>query len=243
MITPSMKSSRERGNHRPDGDNTGCLWSASYWAFKASSISGPQGGGTRLFRFFMKFSGTGGNPHCPPSGQTEHGAISHTPAKSSRTARGRTRGRLRSPQSIRREGISRRFTAAKIHAIQRSTTSFVLQRSFVEPLKRSSRLSFSPMSGSRWPRALTGIQFSSPGPNDVRPPRCHGSSLQLFTRAASNCSRAPGNTISASAMPLNCAVLRVVGHDQILQCNLTLQNDSVPGSLERICSLGLRNSR
>src|SRR6267154_372627 len=48
-------------------------------------------------------------------------------------------------------------------------------------------------------RALTGIQFSSPGPNDVRPPRCHGSSLQLFTRAASNCSRAPGNTISASA--------------------------------------------
>src|SRR5258708_4672426 len=48
-------------------------------------------------------------------------------------------------------------------------------------------------------RALTGIQFSSPGPNDVRPPRCQGSSLQLFTRAASNCSRAPGNTISASA--------------------------------------------
>src|SRR5258707_10841655 len=49
-------------------------------------------------------------------------------------------------------------------------------------------------------RALTGIQFSSPGPNDVRPPRCHGSSLQLFTRAASNCSRARGNTISGSAI-------------------------------------------
>src|SRR5260370_27816917 len=48
-------------------------------------------------------------------------------------------------------------------------------------------------------RALTGIQFSSPGPSDVRPTRCHGSSLQLFARTASNCSRAPGNTLSASA--------------------------------------------
>ena len=47
-------------------------------------------------------------------------------------------------------------------------------------------------------RAFIGIQLSSPGPNDVRPPRCHGSSLQLFARTASNCSRAPGNTLSAS---------------------------------------------
>src|SRR5260370_10278870 len=48
-------------------------------------------------------------------------------------------------------------------------------------------------------RAFTGIQLSSPGPNDVRPPRCHRSSIQLFARTASNCSRAPGNTLSASA--------------------------------------------
>jgi hypothetical protein len=48
-------------------------------------------------------------------------------------------------------------------------------------------------------RAFTGIQLSSPGPNDVRPPRCHGSSIQLFARTASNYCRAPGNTPSASA--------------------------------------------
>jgi hypothetical protein len=58
MIMPSLKSSRERDDHRPDGDDTAFLRSASYWALKASSISSPQGGGTRLFSFFMKFSGT-----------------------------------------------------------------------------------------------------------------------------------------------------------------------------------------
>jgi hypothetical protein len=65
MITPSLKISRERDDHRPDGDNTACLWSASYWDFRASSASSPQGGGTRLFSFFMKFSGMEGQPALP----------------------------------------------------------------------------------------------------------------------------------------------------------------------------------
>ena len=60
MITPSLRISRERDDHRPDGDNTACLWSASYWDFRASSASSPQGGGTRLFSFFMKSSGMDG---------------------------------------------------------------------------------------------------------------------------------------------------------------------------------------
>jgi len=57
MITPSLKISRERHDHRPSGDETACLRRASCSASRASSISSPQGGGTRLFSFFMKFSG------------------------------------------------------------------------------------------------------------------------------------------------------------------------------------------
>ena len=65
MTTPSLKSSRERDDHRPDGDNTACFRSASYWALKASSISSGQGGRTRLFSFFMTFSRTEGQPPSP----------------------------------------------------------------------------------------------------------------------------------------------------------------------------------
>jgi hypothetical protein len=65
MITPSLKISRERDDHRPDGGNTACLRSASYRALKASSKSSPQGGGTRLFSFFIKFSGMEGQPTLP----------------------------------------------------------------------------------------------------------------------------------------------------------------------------------
>ena len=72
MITPSLKISRERHDHRPSGDETACLRRASCSASRASSISSPQGGGTRLFSFFMKFSGMEGLAS-PPSGQTNTG--------------------------------------------------------------------------------------------------------------------------------------------------------------------------
>jgi hypothetical protein len=61
-ITPTLKSSRERDDHRPDGDDTDCLRSASSCVLNASSRSSPQGGGTRLSRLFIKISGTEGQP-------------------------------------------------------------------------------------------------------------------------------------------------------------------------------------
>src|SRR5580692_9362966 len=130
MTAASLESSRERDDHRPGNDNTGCLRGTWYWVCKASSKSSGQGGRTRLFNFFVKFSGTGGNPwgnpHRPPNGQTVHSARQPGPVGRRDGSEPYAANRVTTGSSRDREGNSKTGTAClDVQTMQRKSPTGV----------------------------------------------------------------------------------------------------------------------
>jgi hypothetical protein len=116
MITLTLKC-RERDDHRPDGDDTDRLRISSSWIVNAFSRSSPQGGGTRLFRFFIKFSGMEVLPALPskrPNGERSKIALASKVQPRTEPALDSIHGRstMRAPANASR-GSRQRYTLSR----------------------------------------------------------------------------------------------------------------------------------